>query len=106
MGQGYLSAFQLSSARKDALASLFHPIPEHHTTMTFTAPRGMSTLALWLGSGVHFCRNSPLSPLTVLQQASQRSLREYELDETTHANAFQECTYCTPDGNKQKSSST
>lgn len=83
------------------IGSLSHPVLEEHLTMTSTAPRGMSTLALRLGSRVCFCRNSPPSPLTALQLVSQRSLREYELDETKHENAFQKRTYCTPDVNKQ-----
>lgn len=89
----------LSLTRKDVIWSLSCPVLEEHFTMTSTAPLGMSTVALRLGSGVCFCRNSPLSPLTALQQASQRSLRERELYETKHENAFQECTDCTPDIN-------
>lgn len=90
-----------SSTRKDVIGSLFHPVLKKYLTTTSTAPQGTPTLALWLGSGACFCRHSPLFPLAALQQASERSLREHELDETKHENAFQECTYCIPDVNKQ-----
>lgn len=60
----------LSSTQKDVIGSVSLPVLQEHFTMTSTEPQGMFALPLPLGSGVCFCRNSPLLPLTAFQQAS------------------------------------